>query len=87
MDAEEFVVYILYSVKGKITYVGYSSCSIERFHWHNYKSTKGFTIRYRPWTMIHVEFYNTKAEALAREKYLKMGIGRSWIKNTLIKDL
>ncbi len=83
----EFVVYILYSERGLITYVGYSQCSIERFHWHNTKSTKGFTTRYRPWYMIHVEFYESKKTAMEREKFLKTGVGRTWMKENILNQL
>jgi predicted GIY-YIG superfamily endonuclease len=31
--------------------------------------------------MIHIEFFETKKEALDREKILKSGKGREWIKN------
>ena len=84
---EEYVVYILYSYTGKITYTGYSSCSIERFHWHNKKSNKGYTTRYRPWIMAHIEFYSSKQAAIDREKFLKTGIGRIWIKENILKRI
>jgi hypothetical protein len=31
--------------------------------------------------MIHIEFFETKQEALNREKILKSGKGRDWIKH------
>ena len=60
---------------------------ITRFHFHNSKSTKGFTLRYRPWTVIHVEFFDSKKEALLREKELKSGTGREWIRKNVIRLL
>ncbi len=61
---EEFVVYILFSEDyGKI-YVGFTSNLIERFKSHNYLSKKGYTIKFRPWQVIYVEFFTTKSEAL-----------------------
>lgn len=57
---------------------------ITRFHFHNSKSTKGFTIRFRPWTVIHVEFFEHKSAALKREKELKSGKGREWIKQIVL---
>lgn len=57
---------------------------ITRFHFHNQKSTKGYTIRYRPWIVIYVEFFKTKKDALAREKELKSGKGRDWIKKYIL---
>lgn len=52
----------------------------DRFLSHNEKATKGFTKRYRPWKVILQEQYATKAEALKREKWLKTGAGRDFIK-------
>ena len=76
---EEYVVYILYSKSYSKRYVGYTSNLIERFKSHNSLSTKGFTIRYRPWFLVHIEFLYDKKETMAREKFLKSGMGRIWI--------
>ncbi len=59
---------------------------ITRFQFLNSKSTKGFTLRYRPWTVIHVEFFEIKADSLLREKILKSGKGREWVKNNLLPN-
>jgi putative endonuclease len=80
---DEFVVYILYSEDYGKTYVGFTSNLIERFKSHNYLSKKGYTIKFRPWKVIHVEFFTTKPEALNREKYLKTGKGREFIKEII----
>jgi putative endonuclease len=53
---------------------------ITRFHFHNSKPTKGFTLRFRPWKVIYVKFFQTKYEAQQREKVLKSGTGRDWVK-------
>jgi len=82
----EFVVYILYSEKFNKTYTGFTSNLIERFKSHNNLSTKGYTLKFRPWIVIHIEFFNSKTEVIKREKYLKSGIGREFIQN-IIKNL
>jgi len=74
-----FVVYILYSEKYNQIYVGYSSDLIDRFHSHNTLATKGHTIKYRPWEVAYVEFFETKYEALKREKYIKSSRGRVFV--------
>ncbi|MEN8799015.1 MAG: GIY-YIG nuclease family protein, partial [Flavobacteriaceae bacterium] len=58
------------------TYIGYTSDLINRFKSHNQLSNNGYTFRFRPWQVVHVEFYNHKSEALTREKFLKSGKGR-----------
>jgi putative endonuclease len=73
-----FVVYLLYSEKFNQIYIGYTSNLIERFKSHNQLETKGHTIKYRPWTVIHVEFFDSKSEAMKREKQLKSSRGRNF---------
>jgi putative endonuclease len=51
---------------------------------HNIHATKGYTQYYRPWKVIHVEYFQSKTEALIREKALKSGKGREYIKNEII---
>jgi putative endonuclease len=75
-----FIVYILYSVSGQKTYCGYTADIQRRLMEHNTTEFKGFTLRYRPWTLIHTEEYETKREAMLREKFLKTGRGREEIK-------
>ncbi|AWK04520.1 endonuclease [Flavobacterium crocinum] len=82
---EEFVVYILYSEKFKKNYTGFTSNLIERFKSHNLLEKKGYTLKFRPWVVIYVEFFNSKSEAMKREKYLKTGVGREFIKNLISK--
>jgi len=40
---------------------------------------------YRPFEIILVEEYKTRKEAREREKYLKSGAGKEWIKNIILK--
>ena len=53
---------------------------IARFYSHNFLSDKGWTIKFRPWTVIHSEVFSNKSDALRREKELKSSRGRNWIK-------
>ena len=78
-----YKVYVLYSVNFKKTYVGYTQDLPSRLASHNTLATKGYTIRYRPWMVIHVESFASKREAILREKELKSGNGRTFIKNLI----
>ena len=71
---KEFVVYILYSPGSSKNYTGYTSNLIMRFSSHNVFG-KDSTRLHRPWLVVHIEFYETKAAALKREKYYKSGRG------------
>ena len=57
---------------------------IARFKSHNELGTKGWTKKFRPWEVVHVEVFSTKSEALKREKFLKSGQGRKWIAANII---
>lgn len=73
---EEFVVYILYSKKFEKTYCIQTGNLIARFQDHNKLGKKGWVKNFRPWEVVHVEFYRSRKEALAREKFFKTGRGR-----------
>ncbi|AMQ57147.1 GIY-YIG nuclease family protein [Algoriphagus sanaruensis] len=81
---DNFFVYVLYSIPFRKTYTGMTSDLITRFKFHNGKSLKGFTVRYRPWILAHVEYFVLKSDAIKREKELKSGKGREWIKSVII---
>jgi putative endonuclease len=82
---QEYVVYILKSLSSDKHYVGYTQNLISRFKSHNELSRKGYTVRYRPWRVIYIEFFNNKKGAMSREKFLKSGKGREWMKNNITK--
>jgi putative endonuclease len=78
----ECVVYILYSPGSKRNYTGSSSSLIRRFYSHNIFG-RDSTAKWRPWVVVHVEFFLNMAEARNKEKYYKSGRG-SIIKNRII---
>ena len=75
-----FIVYVLYSPSFNKTYTGCTSDLSARFLSHNQLAKKGYTVRYRPWIILYTEVYSNKSEALKREKELKTGKGREFIK-------
>ena len=76
-----FTVYILYSPSSTKTYTGFTNNIQRRLLEHNETESKGFTLRYRPWILLHSEECLNKQEAMAREKYFKSGVGREFIKS------
>jgi len=78
-----FWVYILFSEKIKKTYVGYTSNLEARLKSHNALGQKDWASKYRPWLLIHYEVFESKSEAMVREKFLKTGKGRIWIKQLI----
>ena len=75
----EFVVYILASNTTDKLYKGFTSNLIERMKSHNDLGS-GWTRHYRPWHVVHVEFYLSKTAATTREKWFKSTSGRRWLK-------
>ncbi len=75
-----FYVYILYSASHNKIYIGFTSDLQARIKSHNELATKGWTIRFRPWKIVHVETFKNKLEAMKREKELKSAKGREFIK-------
>lgn len=74
-----FNVYVLYSPGHSKIYIGYSSDLEGRVRSHNELGHKGWTIKFRPWVIVHTEQFSDKAKALSREKELKGAKGREWI--------
>lgn len=77
-----FYTYILLSLKDNKLYVGYCKDLKRRFQEH----TNGLvdaTKNRRPLKIIYYEAYLSKQDAIVREKSLKTGFGRRYIKNRL----
>ena len=78
-----FTVYVLYSHMHGKSYVGFTSDLPGRLLSHNELGHKGWTLKYRPWELVFTEEYETKAEAMKREKWLKSGVGREFVQNRI----
>jgi putative endonuclease len=72
------IVYVLWSERRKIRYVGSTEDLERRMKEHN---TGGhhFTKRGHPWQIIHTEIMPDKTSARKRENFLKSGVGRKWL--------
>lgn len=78
-----FTVYALYSKKYNKIYIGYTSDLEDRFLSHNELSTKSYTVKFRPWEIIHTEEFPTKSDAMKRELQLKSAKGKEFIWNLI----
>ncbi|MEO8230820.1 MAG: GIY-YIG nuclease family protein [Ignavibacteriota bacterium] len=72
-------VYILYSTKFDKIYIGQTDNPERRLFEHNNGLLSTYTKRYKPWQSIYSEEYQTRSEALKREKQLKSQMGREFI--------
>ena len=81
-----FYVYVLHSQKDNKWYTGCASNLRKRFNQHNNNevfSTKGRG----PFNLIYYEACVDKHDAFTREKYLKTGMGKRYLKNRLKRFL
>jgi putative endonuclease len=80
----EYFVYVLESeIDGRL-YKGQTRDINKRILEHNSgktKSTKG----YKPWKLVYFEKFETRDEAVLREKFFKTGSGRELLKYKLLK--
>lgn len=77
-----YFTYVLVSEMDKSWYIGYSSNLEKRLIDHNSGKTIT-TNRIKPWKILYYEASFNKEDAIAREKYLKSGMGRRYLKNRL----
>jgi len=77
-----YYVYILYSLKDKKFYKGFTSDLKRRLLEHNSgKNTS--TVYRRPLKLVYYEAYLIKKDAEFREKYLKTSMGKRVVKKTV----
>jgi putative endonuclease len=77
-----FTVYILRSETTFMYYVGHTDDLPRRTAQHNdseYQGSKHTKRNKGPWTCVYAEQYNTRAEAIRREKEIKAKKSRQYI--------
>jgi len=79
-----YYVYILQNIK-KQTYIGHTQNLEERLRRHN-SGRERYTKNKCPFEIIYKEVHDTRGEAMMREKELKQGQGRQWIKDNILKN-
>jgi len=77
-----FYVYVLQSESDDGLYIGFTVDLRRRLKEH--QAGKAFATSYRgPWQLIYYEAYREEEDALGRERYLKSGGGRRFLKSQL----
>lgn len=77
----KYFVYLLLSKEG-FHYIGHTPDLDRRLSEHNSKTTHS-TKHGTNWKIIYTEEFSTRPEAMKREKWLKSGIGREWVKKNI----
>ncbi|MDO8584644.1 MAG: GIY-YIG nuclease family protein [bacterium] len=83
---ERCYVYMLFSLKDGRCYTSFTTNLKERLQQHACGEAKSTRTRL-PLKLIHYEYFISKEDAEAREKFLKSGLGRKQIHQTLKQTL
>ena len=75
-------VYVLYNHKDKYMYTGYTGNLKQRMQQHR-QGKSASTKLHQPMKLVYYECCIAWQDARAREKYLKSGMGKRYIKNRL----
>ena len=78
-----FYAYVIKSVDHDFFYKGYCENPEEKLRLHN----SGMTVSIRPYLpfyLVYKEVFETRADAILREKYFKTSAGRRFLKSKII---
>lgn len=79
-----YYIYIIENREDKSWYIGFSTNVSRRISEHDSKIGGQYTANKKgEWGLIYTEGYQNKLDALGREKYLKSGAGRKYLKKQL----
>jgi len=81
-----YYVYVLRSLKDKDFYVGYSDDLKIRIKQHKDGLVQSIKNR-RPLELVYYEAHRNRKDAMARERFLKTGWGRNYLKRILANYL
>ena len=82
-----YFVYVIWNANHQRYYIGQTENVGERVRQHNdpQNTFSRYTKRFSgSWELIHKEGFETRRDALAREKALKSGQGRQWLKDSVL---
>ena len=80
-------VYLLQSADDKSWYIGYSANLKQRVERHQKGDGGRTTRRKQNWNIIYYEAYKNEEDAKGRERFLKSGSGRKYLKKQLVNYL
>jgi len=77
---KKYFVYVIRSLTRNYIYVGISDNPDRRIEQHN-KGYNRATKPYLPFEILLIEEYSDRLSARTREKYLKSGVGKEYLKD------
>ena len=80
LSSFKFTVYAIKSNNRNYIYVGMSNNLERRLYEHNQRQNKS-TKAYAPFTLLYSESFDSRSDARVKEKYLKSGVGKAFLKS------
>lgn len=82
-----YFVYVLENYYDRSWYIGFTTDLRKRVHDHNTGKGSRTTRIKQNWRLVYFESYRNKKDAIGREKFLKSGSGRKYLKKQLANYL
>ena len=79
----KWYTYVLLCENGTF-YRGYTNDLDKRFAKHKAGTGAKYTRMHKPVKIVHAEEFETKIDAIKRERYFKSAEGRKWLKENLL---
>ena len=79
-----YKVFVLYSNLHDRLYIGYTNSLTDYMITMNVMESDNPLYQFRPWTLIHMELFNTEDEAAVREGFLKNEMGQQYIRREIL---
>ena len=82
---DRYYVYVIHSEKAAKFYVGQTRNLEKRIDKHNYGNGR-YTSDKGEWKLMYFEEFESRGEAMKREKFFKTGKGREYWKSKLVVE-
>ena len=79
-----YKVFVLYSHLHDRLFIGYTTSLTDYMITMNVMESENPLYQFRPWTLIHMELFNTEDEAVVREGFLKKEMGHQYIRREIL---
>jgi putative endonuclease len=80
----QYKVYILYATHHDRLFTGMTSSLTDRMESHNGDEPEDWTTVYKPWTLVHMELFNTESEAYQRELFFESEAGNTYLREYVL---
>ena len=87
MDLKFYFAYVLYSLRDKKLYIGFTGRTTEKRFLEHVQGKNTSTAKRRPLILIYYEAHLSEKDAKRRERYFKTGKGKTTLKQMLRNTL